>query len=329
MARPVWSGSVTFGLVSLPVSLAAATESHTVRFHQLQRGTSDRVRSKRVNERTGREVPYDEIVKGYEIRKGEYVTVEPEELDEVTPGRSETIEITGFVELEAIPPIYFGTTYYLQPREESDAKVYALLRDVLEETGRAGIATMSMHQKDHLVAVHCEDGVLVLHTLQWPDEVRDPRSTLDHLPAGSTSGAGERKMARRLIETMATDFEPEDHHDRTEERIRDLVDAKDSGTEAGRSEPAPQPTNVVDLTETLRRSVDAAGGPKSGKKNGKRSGRKKGGREGHARKADGGEPERLSKAELYRRAADAGVSGRSKMNRAQLRAALERTGRAA
>jgi DNA end-binding protein Ku len=336
MARAVWSGSLTFGLVTLPVQLATATSSHTVRFHQLERGTSDRVRNRRVNERTGKEVPFDKIVKGYETGEGEYVVVEPDELDEITPGRSQSIEISGFVELAAIEPVYFDATYFLQPREESQSRTYGLLRDALAETGRAGISVMSMRQKDYLVAVHEENGVLVMHTLHWADEVRDPHETLDNLPSRTKASEKERRMAAQLIEAMATDWDPEDYRDETHERVLQLVDAKRAGETVEKSEEAPESTNVVDLMSVLEQSVDRArGGRQSG--GGKKAGKAgKAGKSGKSGKAAG--PRRktastkedlsgLTKDELYERAAEAGVPGRSRMNRAELEKAVARSGR--
>lgn len=353
MARAVWSGSLTFGLVTLPVQLATATDSHTIRFRQLERGTSDRVRNRRVNERTGKEVPYERIVKGYETGDGEYVIVEPDELDEITPGRSQSIEISGFVELDAIEPVYFDSTYFLQPREEAHSRTYGLLRDTLAETGRAGIAIMSMRQKDYLVAVHEEGGVLVMHTLHWADEVRDPHATLDNLPSGSRAPEKERRMAARLIEAMATDWDPEDYHDVTHERVLELVEAKQKGETVERADRAPESTNVVDLMSVLEESVDRAqtgrkaGGAKgaksasragtkagrstkSGTKTARRStGKSAGTSTGGRKKARGEDLSGLSKSDLYERAAEAGVSGRSRMNRAELEKAVARTARKA
>jgi DNA end-binding protein Ku len=326
MARAVWSGALTFGLVTLPVQLATATDSHTVRFHQLERGTSDRVRNKRVNERTGEEVRYDEIVKGYDTGDGEYVVIEPGELDEITPGRSQSIEITGFVELDAIEPAYFGTTYFLQPRKEH-ANVYGLLRDALSDTGRAGISTMSMRQKDYLVAVHEQSGVLVMHTLHWADEVRDPHKTLSNLPSSAKAGAKELKMATQLIETMAMSWNPYDYRDRTQERVWELIEAKRSGETVEKGERAPESTNVVDLMSALEASVDKARSSQRTSQPGKATGTK------HRRTAQAKKPQQdlseLTKDELYQLAADAGVSGRSRMNRSQLRKAVERADRRA
>ncbi|WP_314176609.1 non-homologous end joining protein Ku [Streptomyces winkii] len=350
MARAVWSGSLTFGLVTLPVQLATATDSHTVRFHQLERGTSDRVRNKRVNERTGKEVPYDKIVKGYDTGDGEYVVIEPGELDAITPGRSQSIEISGFVELDSIEPAYFDSTYFLQPRKEH-ANVYGLLRDALSETGRAGIATMSMRQKDYLVAVHEQGGVLVMHTLHWADEVRDPHETLSNLPSGAKASARERKMAAQLIEAMAMEWNPHDYQDHTHERVRELIEAKRAGETVEKGEGPPESTNVVDLMSALQASVDRArsGGTKtragtkagtkasakagastkSGGKAGAKAAAGSGGRKKQARKEPRQDLDELTKDELYRLATDAGVPGRSRMTRDELKSALSRSASAA
>ncbi|WP_347232519.1 Ku protein [Streptomyces sp. C] len=145
MARPVWAGNLAFGLVSLPVGLYTATDSHTIHFHQLQRGTSDRIRNKRINERTGDQVDLGEIVKGSDTG-AEYVIVEPGELDDIAPGRSRSLEIAGFVDLEDVEPIFFDKTYYLGPRSAEYAKVYSILEQALAKAGKAGIATFVMRQ---------------------------------------------------------------------------------------------------------------------------------------------------------------------------------------
>ncbi|MGW1377460.1 non-homologous end joining protein Ku [Streptomyces sp. NPDC002446] len=181
MARPVWRGSLTFGLVTLPIKMYTATDSHTIHFHQIQRGTADRIRNQRVNERTGEEVAAEDIVKGYDVGE-EYVLVEPEELDDIAPVRSRALEISGFVELADVEPIFFDRTYYLGPQGKEYAKVYALLRKALDRSGKAGIATFVMRNRAYLVAVKAEDDILTLHTLHWADEVRDPHEEVADLP---------------------------------------------------------------------------------------------------------------------------------------------------
>ncbi|GAA2299323.1 Ku protein [Streptomyces kunmingensis] len=331
MARPVWSGTLTFGLVSLPVQMYTATDNHTVRFHQLQRGTSDRVRNKRVNERTGEEVPLDEVVKAFDDGD-EYVLVEPEELDDIAPGRSKTLEITGFVELEDVEPIFFDKTYYLGPKGKEYTKVYALLEKALGEAGRAGIATFVMRNHQYLVAVKAEDGLLTLHTLHWADEIRDPRREIDNLPGKIEVTDRELKMARQLVDTLGMEWKPEDFHDTYQEQVTALIEAKRTGESVEKAEPPAESTNVVDLMDALRASVDRAkkpsgrGGKQSSKaptkisdaaakRRAKGTGRRKGG-------ARASSLDSLTKAELYQRAADAEVPGRSSMNRDELIEAL-------
>ncbi|MFF8598043.1 Ku protein [Streptomyces sp. NPDC015232] len=316
MARPVWTGVLSFGLVSVPVGLYTATSAHTLRFHQLQRGTSDRVRNRRVNERTGEEVELDDIVKGFDTGD-EYVLVEPDELDEIAPGRSRSLEISGFVDLDAIDPIFFDRTYYLGPKNKDYAKVYALLERALAKTGRAGVATFVMRGREYLVALKSEEGILTLHTLHWADEIRDPREEIPDLPTGRTAaGAKEMRMAEQLIDTLAMEWRPEDFHDTYRDKVAALIEAKKSGETVEKAEPAAEATNVIDLTEALRASVERARGKGRGTARAG-GGQSRGGK---------GELTGLSKTELYERASAAGIPGRSGMKRDELIEALERAG---
>lgn len=304
-ARSIWSGVLGLGLVSLPVGLYAATSGHTTHFHQIQRGTSDRVRVQRVNARTGKQVDFDDIVKGFDLGDGEYVVIEPEELDAIAPGKSELLGVDGFVDEDAIAPIYFDRTYYLAPRGEPYKKVYELLRRSMRDAGRVAVATFVMRGKQYLVALRGGEDVITLETLHWADEVRDPKSELD-LPRHTRPAESEAKMARQLIEAMAIDWDPAQYTDTYEERVRELIDTKAKGGEFVAEEAAPEPTETVDLMETLRRSVEQAGTGRAksqGGKTHKRGGRDLGG---------------LTKQELYGRATDLGVRGRSHMNRNEL-----------
>jgi DNA end-binding protein Ku len=330
MARTVWSGTLNFGLVTVPVGLYPATEDHTVRFHQLQRGTSDRIRYQRINERTGREVDGKDIVKGYELAPGEYVVIEPEELDEIAPGRSKTIDISGFVDLDEVEPIYFDRTYYLGPRGEEYARVYALLRDALRESNRAGIANFTMRGKAYLAAVRAERDILVLHTMHYSDEVRDPARQFDSLPAHTPLKPQELAAARQLIDALGVEWHPEEYRDTFDERVRELVEAKRKGNKivVGQGGP-PAATNVIDLMDALQRSIE---------QNLERPARPRRAKAGDDHQDEEREPRgasttavaaaqaedlsKLSKAELYTRATEAGISGRSTMNRAQLEHAV-------
>ncbi|MFH8974432.1 Ku protein [Streptomyces sp. NPDC017890] len=356
MARAIWTGVITFGLVSVPVGLFSATQDHTVHFHQLQRGTSDRIRNRRVNQRTGEEVDPKDIVKGYEVGEGEYVVVEPEELEEIAPGRSRTLEITDFVELDGIAPVYFDRTYYVAPRGKEYLKVYELLRTALAEAGKAGVATFVMRNRQYLAALRAEDEVLVLQTLHWADEVRDPVEELPELPSGRADGGRELEMAMRLVDALSGSWDPARYHDTYQEKVRELVRAKAEGKEVAVAEEAPRATNVVDLMEVLRGSLEQARGTageqsaaKAQSTGGKRpSARRKARAEPQGKGAEPreksaeprkkaaapsreappkrGELREMSKTELYQRATDQDIAGRSKMSREQLIDALTGSG---
>lgn len=368
MARAIWSGVLTFGLVTVPVQLFTATEDHTVHFHQFQRGTSDRVRRKRVNERTGDEVANDEIVKGYDLGGGEHVLVEPEELNDIAPGKSQTIDIAGFVDAAAIEPVYFSRTYYLAPKGEEYAHVYELLRTALARADKSGVATFVMRGKQYLIALRAQAQCLVLHTLHWADEVRDPERELPTLPERGEAGGRELETARQLIDALSIEWRPEDFHDTYAERVHELIDAKAAGRQIVSAEGPPEATNVIDLMDALQASVDqsrrrGAGGAEGGGdgSRGEDKGGDKGGGEDKAKAKDkdrdgrgkvrrldsasgrrgrkGARPAapgaeelaRLSRKELYARASELDVPGRSKMDRQQLAEALAQadTGRAA
>ncbi|MEV6228054.1 Ku protein [Saccharopolyspora shandongensis] len=213
MASAVWTGVLTFGLVSLPVQLFAATEDHAIRFRQLQRGTSDRVRNKRVNERTGEEVPYNEIVKGYPTEDG-FVVVEPDELADIAPGRSRALEIIGFVDLDQVDPVYYRSSYYLAPDGAEYGKVYALLREALARAGRAGLGTFVMRDREYLTTVRPSADVLVADVLRWATEVRDPHRELGgSLPRHAETTEAEIDTAVQLIEAMAIDWALQSYQD--------------------------------------------------------------------------------------------------------------------
>lgn len=354
MARAIWTGVIIFGLVSVPVGLFTATEDHTVHFHQLQRDTSDRIRNRRVNERTGDEVAGEDIVKGFETSDGENVVVEPDELDEIAPGRSQMIDITDFVDLDEIEPVYFDRTYYLAPRGKEYTKVYELLRAALAEAGKVGIATFVMRGKQYLTALRAEDKVLVLQTLHWADEVRDPRQELPELPSGRAGKGKELDMALQLVGALSGPWEPSRYHDTYQEKVRELVQAKAEGQEIAPAEEAPTATNVVDLMTVLQGSIDQPRGggeterapqpkkPSLARKTARTTTGKRGkktaagkappksarastttrGRRGTGKS----ELRELSKTELYERATGHDIAGRSKMSREELIDALTHSG---
>ncbi|MEV7452323.1 Ku protein [Streptomyces nigra] len=344
MARAIWTGVITFGLVSVPVGLYTATQDHTLHFHQLQRGTFDRIRNRRVNERTGEEVSPDDIVKGFEIADGEYVVIEPEELDAIAPGRSRTIEISDFVDLDEIEPVYFARTYYLAPRGEEHLKVYELLRAALEKANRIGVATFVMRGKQYLTALRAEEKVLMLQTLHWADEVRDPTRELPQLPEHRAGSGKELDMALQLVDALSGPWDPTRYHDTYEEKVRELVRAKAEGQEIAPAEEPPSATNVVDLMEVLQGSIDRArsgrgktppaGRTRSAAKQSKPASKRSkstSAPKSSARKSPAApkksELRELSKAELYERATAQEIPGRSRMSRQELIDALAGGGR--
>jgi DNA end-binding protein Ku len=263
MARPIWTGAVTFGLVSVPVAMYSATHEHDVSFHQYEKGTSDRIRYQRVNERTGKEVDYGDIAKGTDVGGGKLVMLEQEELDSVAPGRSKSLELHAFVDLEEIDPIFYQKSYYLAPGSEETTKTYALLRDAMAKVGRAAIGTLVMRGKEYLAAIRADGKLLVLETMYFADEVRDPKEELDGLPS-ATAKPAEMKMAVQLIDSMSTKWKPNSYRDSYTDRVNALIEEKKKGKEITVAEPAPEATDVTDLMEALRASVDRAKSRRAG-----------------------------------------------------------------
>jgi DNA end-binding protein Ku len=235
-----------------------ATREHEMSFHQFEKDSSDRIRYKRVNERTGREVDFDHIVKGADVGEDNYVMLDADELDSVAPGRSRSLEISRFVDLDEIDPIYYHRTYYLGPGSEDTAKVYGLLRDAMAGENKAAIGTLVMRGKEYLTAIRAEDDVLMLQTMFFADEVRRPKDEIDSLPQRGTAKKAELAMAHQLIDSMSGSWKPSDYHDSYTERVQKLIEAKKKGRKVTVAEAAPEPTGVNDLLEVLRRSVEEA-----------------------------------------------------------------------
>lgn len=258
MGRSIWTGSLSFGLVNVPVGLHTATQDKAIAFHEFQRGTSARIRHKRVSQDTGEEVEFSDIVKGYEVGDGSYVLLEPEELEAVEPGRSRTIEVTDFVDQAEIDPIYYSKTYYLAPRGEEAAKPYSLLHQTMAKSGRIGIATIVMRSKQYLAAVRPEKEVLALETMYFADEVRDPKAEIGTpLPDFEFKGR-ELEVAKALIESLTTKWEPENYRDDYRHRVMDLIASKNAGEIVEpTNNPGPK-SNVLDLMDALERSLETS-----------------------------------------------------------------------
>jgi DNA end-binding protein Ku len=253
--RPIWSGAISFGLVNVPVKLFSATSPKDVRFHQIDARSNSRVRQKRVSAATGEEVPYEDIVKGYELRPDTYVTITPEELETLEPKATKTIDIEDFVDLDQIDPIFFERPYYLVP-DKGGAKAYALLRAAMQETNKVGIARVVLRTKQYLAAIRAKDDILVLETMLFPDEVV-PTDDLE-LPGDEVDvSTREEKMARQLIDSLTTDFEPDKYHDDYRERVLALIEQKAAGQEIVMEEPTEEPAKVVDLMAALEASLAA------------------------------------------------------------------------
>jgi DNA end-binding protein Ku len=262
MARSIWSGAISFGLVSVPVRLYSATEQKDVRFHEFDERSGKRIRHKRVAEGSNKEVDYDEISKGYEVSKGKYVVLSKEELEAADPEKTRTIDIEDFVELAEIDPIYFEKTYYLGPGKDAGSKrAYALLVEAMEDTGLVAISRFVMRSKEYLATVRPKDGVLLLDTMFFADEVRDAKDVLEESAARTKVEARDLKMAKQLIGSLATDFQPKKYKDEYRKRVLSVIKKKEQGKEIVVEEETRAET-PPDLMEALRASVEAIGARK-------------------------------------------------------------------
>jgi len=255
MARTIWKGSLNFGLVNVPVGLYPATQDKAIHFNQLEEGTSDRIRYKKVNERTGKEVESGKIVKGFDLGGGEYVILTDDELAAAEPQRSRLIEITDFVDLDAIDPVFYRSTYYLAPEGEAAGKAYALLRQVMRDSNKVAIGTLVMRNKEYPVAIRPDDEVLKLETMYFSDEIRSPTKELPELPAASEVSDREVSMAKLLLESMESEWDPSRYHDTHRQKVEDLVEAKRQGNEIVVGAVDVPTTKVADLMEVLSASL--------------------------------------------------------------------------
>ncbi|HEX6477053.1 MAG TPA: Ku protein [Acidimicrobiales bacterium] len=256
MARAIWSGSISFGLVNVPVKLFTSVRKKDVRFNQLHAADNVRIQQKRVCPADGEEVSWDDLVKGYEVSPGQYVVVTNEELDALDPEATHTVDIEDFVALEDIDPLYFDSSYYLVP-DSTGVKPYRLLLDAMTESGRVGVGRVVLRTKQYLCAVRPLGDALVLTTMNFADEV-SPASELEGLPGpGAEASSREMKVAKQLIDSLTAKFEPDKYHDTYREGVLELIEAKAQGQEVV-SEPPPEKTApVVDLMSALEASLAA------------------------------------------------------------------------
>jgi DNA end-binding protein Ku len=282
MARSVWKGTISFGLVSVPVKAFSAVRDHDVHFHQIDKDTGSRVRNQKIAEKSGDEVGPGDIAMGFEVEKGRYVTFEKDELDELRPDSTRTIEVTDFVALDEVDPIYYERTYWLAPDGDPAKQPYQLLRAAMEDRELVAIGTVVMRNKNYLTAVRPLDGALAMSTMRFADEVV-PRSDIDEVPSRRAKPDPKMlRMATQLVDSLTGEWKPSRYKDTFTDELRKRIEAKQAGEEITDT-PSPEPRfEVVDLMEALEASIGEAKG-KGGKS---RSSKAKSGRDGsRARKS--------------------------------------------
>jgi DNA end-binding protein Ku len=254
----IWTGSISFGLVTVPVRMISATRSQDVRFHQLEEGTGSRIRLRRVSEQTGEEVTNDRIVKGYELEKDKYVIIEAEEIASLKPKATRQIEIEDFVDLADIDPVFFEQPYYLIP-DKDNAKAYRLLAEVMEDLGKVAIGRFVLRSKEALVAIRPVDGALVLETMRFADEVLAIDREQPLAEPASEPTEREKEMARQLVNSLTAEFDPTKYHDEYREELLALIDKKAAGEEIVAATSTEEPAKVLDLMAALEASLARAG----------------------------------------------------------------------
>src|SRR6059036_264663 len=262
MARAIWKGSISFGLVNIPIALYPATRKEELSFRLLRRSDLSPVNYKRVAEKDGKEVPWDEIVKGYEYEKGKYIVLKNEDFQRVDLEATQTVDIQDFVDQEEIDPMFFYKPYYLEPQKGGD-KAYALLRDALEESKKVGIAKVVIKTRQYLAGVKPEDGALVLELMHFAEELADPSKL--HVPKKVEVGKREMNMAKSLIDSMSSKWNPEKYREDYREALMEVIEEKvESGGKEIEEKPkkAPRPTKVIDLVSVLQKSLEQSGAAK-------------------------------------------------------------------
>jgi len=259
MARAIWKGSISFGLVNIPIALYPATRREELKFRLLRKSDLSPVNYKRVAEKDGSEVPWDQIVKGYEYGKAKYVVLRDEDFQRVDLEATQTVDIQDFVDLEEIDPMFFYKPYYLEPQKGGD-KAYALLRDALKDTNKVGVAKVVIKTRQYLAGVKPEDGALVLELMHFADELADPEQL--HVPKKLEVGKREMNMAKSLIGSMTSKWQPEKYKDDYREALMEVIEEKvEAGGKQIEEKPrkAPKPTKVIDLVSVLQKSLEQTG----------------------------------------------------------------------
>jgi DNA end-binding protein Ku len=261
MPRAIWTGSISFGLLNVPVKLYSAVARRNIGLREIRESDGTRIRHRRVAEGTDEEVPYEKIIKAYEISKDRYVPLTKDELEALAPEKSRAVEVLDFVDLEEIDPIYFDSPYYLGPAEGAE-KAYSLLTQAMNESGKVAIARFVFRNKEHLAALRPADHVLTLTTMRFADEVVPPSELDDVLPSGKPKVAKrEVEMAEQLIDSLTTEFDPSAYRDEYREQLMSLIERKAEGKEVVASEAeAPQATKAPDLMAALEESIAAVKG---------------------------------------------------------------------
>lgn len=253
MARPIWSGSISFGLVNIPIKLVTASREQDVSFHMLSPDGKCRLRRKLVCPETGEEFDFGQTAKGYEVAPGQYVLVKDEELKKIKPETGRTIDILDFVEASQIDPLYYERPYYLVPAE-GGGKAYRLLLQAMRNQGKVGIAKFTMRSKEYLAALRPEGRAICLETMRYTDEVV-PQDDLEGLPGKVELDKRELQAAEKLIEALVRDFEPEKYRDAYRDRVLELVESKRRGAEVKEVADDEEPPRIINLMEALERSL--------------------------------------------------------------------------
>ena len=250
--RAIWKGSIAFGLVHIPVNLYPATETQSISSNLLHKKDHSRIRYQRISEATGKEVPAEEIVRGYEVERDNFVVISDDELKEASPEKSAAIEIQEFVSESQIPTLYFEKPYYLEP-DKGAGKAYALLREALAKSGKVGVAQFVLRNRESLCVLKAQGNALTLNTLRFASEIR-PVDEL-RLPVNEKLAPNEVNLAMKLIEGMTADFDPAKYHDTYSEDVKKLIDAKAKGQKRQAPPPQPARSNVIDIVAALQESL--------------------------------------------------------------------------